>query len=318
MAGMPNSTNALIAPETNASKIASKNRCAMRRRRPAPSAARIDSSFSRLAPRTSIMPEMFRHTIRSTVPARLSKTLVTRRDSGRPAAPIEVYGSTVAALNSFDAGYCCARPATVADTSAFACVMLHTWFEPAVDLQPVDVPVVSKIRIRLQARVSLQGNEHHRARRLKEVEVPAKVGRRDPDHRMRQRHRASPTSRRCPDRPPTGSARSRRSIRRAARPMSRRQSPDRIPVRARATRQTSGSSWPTRTASSHPAAPASSELSAPAWSEFPDPRREGHAGIGSRAAPDSPDRTTSRAPTRRLWRGADRAGAPGARSARRC
>ena len=55
--------------------------------------------------------------------ARPSRTPNTRRDSGRPAAPIEEYGSTVAALNSLDAGYRCARPETVADTSPFARVM---------------------------------------------------------------------------------------------------------------------------------------------------------------------------------------------------
>ena len=50
------------------------------------------------------MPEMFRHTISSTVPARLSRTLMTRVDSGLPAAPIEAYGWTVADLNSFVPG----------------------------------------------------------------------------------------------------------------------------------------------------------------------------------------------------------------------
>ena len=89
MAGTPNSTNALIAPPANASTSASKNRWRINRCRLAPSAARIDSSRSRVAPRTSIMPEMFRHTISNTVPARLRRTLMTRVDSGLPAAPIE-------------------------------------------------------------------------------------------------------------------------------------------------------------------------------------------------------------------------------------
>ena len=50
---------------------------------------------------------------------------------------------------------------------------------------PVGGPVVSKIRIRPQTRVPLQRNEQQGTRRLKEMEVAAKVVRRDPDHRMR-------------------------------------------------------------------------------------------------------------------------------------
>ena len=98
-------------------------------------------------------------------------TLITRCDSGRPAAPIDVYGSTVAALNSLVDGYRCARPATVADNLRVRPRDVDTGAQPAVDPQPVHGPVVSKIRIRLQARVALEGNEHHRARRLKVVEV---------------------------------------------------------------------------------------------------------------------------------------------------
>ena len=134
---MPNSTNALSAPLTNASKIASKNRCWIRRRRSAPSAARIDSSRSRLAPRTSIMPEMFRHTISSTVPARLSRTLITRRLSGRPAAPIEVYGSTVAALNSFDRGIALRQTGDGRRDQRIRLRDVHARVEPAVDPHPV-------------------------------------------------------------------------------------------------------------------------------------------------------------------------------------
>ena len=145
----------------------------------------MDSSRSRVAPRTSIMPEMFRHTINSTVPARPSMTPITRRDSGRPAAPIEMYGSTVAALNSFDAGYARARPVTVADTSAFACLMSTPGSSRPWMRTQSSGPVVAKIRIRPQTRVPLQRNEQQRTRRLKEVEVAAKVLRRDPDHRMR-------------------------------------------------------------------------------------------------------------------------------------
>ncbi len=157
MAGIPNSTNALSAPLANASKTASKNRCWMRRRRSAPSAARIDSSRSRLAPRTSIMPEMFRHTIRSTAPARLSRTLITRRLSGRPAAPIDEYGSTVAALNSFDARIALRQTGYRRRNQRIRLRDVHARVEPAVDPHPVHGPVVAKIRIRPQTRDAAPG-----------------------------------------------------------------------------------------------------------------------------------------------------------------
>ncbi len=53
-----------------------------------------------------------------------------------------------------------------------------------MDSHPVHSPVVAKIRIRPQTRVPFQGNEQQGTRSLEEVEVAAKVGRRDPDHRM--------------------------------------------------------------------------------------------------------------------------------------
>ena len=69
---------------------------------------------------------------------------------------------------------------------------VDAWVEPAVDPHPVGSPVVSKIRIRSQTRMPRQRNEQGRTRRLKEVEVAAEIGRRDPDHHMRDavyRHR---------------------------------------------------------------------------------------------------------------------------------
>ncbi len=67
---------------------------------------------------------MFTHTISSTAPARLRRTLNTRNDSGRPAAPSDAYGSTVAALNWFVAGYWRASVATADETSPLAWVRL--------------------------------------------------------------------------------------------------------------------------------------------------------------------------------------------------
>jgi hypothetical protein len=58
--------------------------------------------------------------------------------------------------------------------------------EPAMEMHPVDRPVVSKIRICAQTRVPLQGDEQQGAGRLKEVEVTAKPFRRDAHHDVRE------------------------------------------------------------------------------------------------------------------------------------
>ena len=130
-------------------------------------------------------PEILTQTISSTAPARLRRTLNTRSESGRPAAPSDAYGSTVAALNWFVSGYRLARRRHGRRHQPVGLREGRAWMQPAVNAHPFGGSVVSKIRLLPQARMPFQRNHQQRRGRLNEMEVAAKVLRRDPDDGMR-------------------------------------------------------------------------------------------------------------------------------------
>ena len=237
------------------------------------------------------MPEMFRHTIRSTAPDRPSRTLITRRDSGRPAAPIEVYGSTVAALNSFDAGYRCARPVMVADTIALACVKSTPGSSRPWMRTQSTVRSSRRFGVLPQPRVPLERNEEHASRRLKEVEVATKVVRRDADDRMRdavdRQGLPDDVGVRCHRllqkswlRMTRGSADGASSIAGSNPGPARERHAERAEVVGRDVQRL------------HTRGRRLVRSSARRFRKFAGPPRDGHAGFGCGATPDSPDRTT--------------------------
>ena len=161
-------------PAGNASNSASKKRWRISRCRLAPSAARIDSSRSRVAPRTSIMPEMFRHTMNRTVPARLRSTLLTRRVSEAPVAPKDAYGLDGRRLELVRAGIALGQPGGRRLDQRVGARDVDARFEAPMNPDPVNGPVVANTRVIAKARMPLERNEHERRRGREEMEVPPK------------------------------------------------------------------------------------------------------------------------------------------------
>ena len=137
MAGMPNSTNALIAPDTNASKTASKNRC----RDETPPARAERRADRQLALAVGAAHQHHAGDVQAHDQQHRSREAkqdaVTRRDSGRPAAPIEVYGSTVADLNSLDARIALRQTGDRRRHQRVRLREVDARLEPAVDPHPV-------------------------------------------------------------------------------------------------------------------------------------------------------------------------------------
>src|SRR4029450_6100861 len=91
--GALKSTSEARVPPTAASNTASAKRYRASRNRLAPNAWRIDRSRSRIALRTCIMPEIFRHTTRSTAPVRVSAATSAILNCETATADFSLYGT---------------------------------------------------------------------------------------------------------------------------------------------------------------------------------------------------------------------------------
>src|SRR5262245_19956485 len=118
--GMLKSTSEARVPPTTASNMDSARRYRTRRPRLAPIAWRIDSSRSRIAPRTCIMPEMFRHTTRSTAPDNVNPIVLSSVNWELMRLPIPWYVLATPALFSFVFAYCWANWDVTVETAALA------------------------------------------------------------------------------------------------------------------------------------------------------------------------------------------------------